>query len=546
VEGEEKGLPSSPAILHAPPSTRVKITDFGLARMTDDVTLTQNGVVAGTPEYMSPEQARGEPVDRRADLYSLGSVLYAMCTGVPPFQGATLIGVLRRVSEEAPVAVRVLNPEVPVWLEDLILRLMAKRPEQRIESAVETARLLEGYLAHLQQPSTVNVPKLQPLARKGLFPCGNRPQPLSILSFRIWVPLLIFLIALGLGVRSWFLTANEKGQPAQKHAVFDFRSGLERYPALSLQTFDITTVVKTNEEGLRITLPGGQSDTRPVKLRLGHRLRGDFNIVLGYELLKVGAPVPKFGAGVVMRAWFDAPASPSAMLSRCRQPTGEDRFGAHKTIKGPDGKDQYVNNRHDKPTRSNGKLRLARTGPTVHFLAADDGGEFKTIMSARFGTGDIQVLDVDCHTMYAPIALDIRLTELVLDADDFPDGLPFASDPAVPAEDIVASTGALERKGLLTAVMFSVLTLFALGAMGVWLVTRRKKATARTAALVSPEGGTQPQDAAGQILDFACAACGKKLKINAVFAGKKVKCPACSEVVRVPGGKRGEQITGRL
>src|SRR5262249_603573 len=62
---------------------RVKITDFGLARSVDDVGLTQEGVVAGTPEYMAPEQARAEPVDPRADLFSLGSVLYAMCTGLP-------------------------------------------------------------------------------------------------------------------------------------------------------------------------------------------------------------------------------------------------------------------------------------------------------------------------------------------------------------------------------------------------------------------------------------------------------------------------------
>src|SRR5262249_38062632 len=68
---------------------RVKITDFGLARLTDDVGLTQNGTVAGTPEYMAPEQARGEAVDHRADLFSLGSVLYASCTGVPPFRGST-------------------------------------------------------------------------------------------------------------------------------------------------------------------------------------------------------------------------------------------------------------------------------------------------------------------------------------------------------------------------------------------------------------------------------------------------------------------------
>ena len=64
---------------------RVKITDFGLARSIDDVRITQAGAVYGTPQYMSPEQAQGERVDQRSDLFSLGSVMYAMCTGRPPF-----------------------------------------------------------------------------------------------------------------------------------------------------------------------------------------------------------------------------------------------------------------------------------------------------------------------------------------------------------------------------------------------------------------------------------------------------------------------------
>ncbi|HKI36395.1 MAG TPA: serine/threonine-protein kinase [Gemmataceae bacterium] len=85
---------------------RVKITDFGLARMVDDVGLTQAGVLAGTPEYMAPEQARGEAIDHRADLFSLGSVLYAMCTGRPPFRGSSAVAVLRRVSDEEPQPVR--------------------------------------------------------------------------------------------------------------------------------------------------------------------------------------------------------------------------------------------------------------------------------------------------------------------------------------------------------------------------------------------------------------------------------------------------------
>ena len=85
---------------------RVKLTDFGLARAVDDASLTQSGVVAGTPQYMSPEQARGEPVDHRSDLFSLGSVLYFMCTGHSPFRACSTPAVLRRVSDERPRPLR--------------------------------------------------------------------------------------------------------------------------------------------------------------------------------------------------------------------------------------------------------------------------------------------------------------------------------------------------------------------------------------------------------------------------------------------------------
>jgi serine/threonine protein kinase/WD40 repeat protein len=139
---------------------RVKITDFGLARMADDAPLTQPGVVAGTPEYMAPEQARGEPVDHRADLFSLGSVIYAMCTGKPPFRAASAVAVLRLVSDVDPPAIRSLNPETPVWLETFVTRLMAKDPAERFQNAAEVATLLENYLAHLRQPISAAVPEL--------------------------------------------------------------------------------------------------------------------------------------------------------------------------------------------------------------------------------------------------------------------------------------------------------------------------------------------------------------------------------------------------
>src|SRR5262245_39663676 len=92
---------------------RVKITDFGLARAAADASVSQSGIIAGTPQYMAPEQAQGEAVDCRADLFSLGSVLYAMCTGRAPFRASGTVAVLKRVCEETPTPIRDTNPEIP-------------------------------------------------------------------------------------------------------------------------------------------------------------------------------------------------------------------------------------------------------------------------------------------------------------------------------------------------------------------------------------------------------------------------------------------------
>lgn len=140
---------------------RVKITDFGLARAVDDVGLTQTGVVAGTPQFMAPEQANGELIDHRTDLFSLGSVLYTLCVGHPPFRSTTTLGMLKRVCEETPRSIREFQPELPEWLDAIIVRLMAKRPEDRYQTAAEVAALLEQWLAHLQRPAAAPRPAAQ-------------------------------------------------------------------------------------------------------------------------------------------------------------------------------------------------------------------------------------------------------------------------------------------------------------------------------------------------------------------------------------------------
>lgn len=139
---------------------RVQLMDFGLARAVDDASLTRSGTLAGTPQYMSPEQARAETVDHRSDMFSLGSVMYAMCTGHTPFRAESSYSVLRLITDKEPRPIREINPDIPDWLCVIISKLMAKQANDRFASAQEVAKLLEDCLAHVQQPSISPLPEV--------------------------------------------------------------------------------------------------------------------------------------------------------------------------------------------------------------------------------------------------------------------------------------------------------------------------------------------------------------------------------------------------
>ena len=140
LEESPQDAPDGLASSRAP---RVKITDFGLARVSSESGLTQAGYIAGTPQYMSPEQANGQPLDHRSDLFSLGSVLYALCTGQVAFRAESAVVVLRRVTDHDPDPIQSVNPEIPQWLCEIINKLLAKSPEDRFQTAREVAdRLL--------------------------------------------------------------------------------------------------------------------------------------------------------------------------------------------------------------------------------------------------------------------------------------------------------------------------------------------------------------------------------------------------------------------
>jgi eukaryotic-like serine/threonine-protein kinase len=130
---------------------RAVLTDFGLARAIDDASLTQTGVLAGTPHYMSPEQATGAAIDHRSDLFSLGAVLYFMATGHPPFRAEGALAVLHRICREPHRPVWQSRKEIPDELSDVIDRLLEKKPGRRFGSAEEVRERLASLLSRAQR-----------------------------------------------------------------------------------------------------------------------------------------------------------------------------------------------------------------------------------------------------------------------------------------------------------------------------------------------------------------------------------------------------------
>lgn len=172
---------------------RAQLMDFGIALAMDDPSLTKTGILAGTPQFMSPEQARGELVTASSDLFSLGSVIYTMSTGHAPFHAETAYGVLRLITDKPARPIHQSNSDVPLWLDDIVAKLMAKQPQDRFESADEVADLLQGCLAHVQQPASVALPeKLQSLR-----PMDDRLTDRSRVSVS-WVLSIAAVVALSI------------------------------------------------------------------------------------------------------------------------------------------------------------------------------------------------------------------------------------------------------------------------------------------------------------------------------------------------------------
>ncbi|HEX6934207.1 MAG TPA: Stk1 family PASTA domain-containing Ser/Thr kinase [Streptosporangiaceae bacterium] len=140
----------------------IKVMDFGIARAVADTqaTMTQTAQVIGTAQYLSPEQARGERVDSRSDLYSVGCLLYELLTGRPPFMGDSPVAIAYQHVREAPVPPSRVDPDLPAWADPIVLRAMEKDPNDRYQAAAEMRgdiqRALSGFPVAAALPMTAS------------------------------------------------------------------------------------------------------------------------------------------------------------------------------------------------------------------------------------------------------------------------------------------------------------------------------------------------------------------------------------------------------
>jgi serine/threonine-protein kinase len=190
----------------------VKVMDFGIARLQSDATAPQTSSVIGTPAYFSPEQAQGQPVDARSDIYSLGCVLYELVAHQQAFTGDTPVAVAYKQVNEVPPAPSAFNPEVPPALDAVVMKCIAKNPANRYQNAGELIADLERVRNGLDVEAT----PLMPMAAGAAATQVIARQPTEVLpppepegsSRKIWLGVLIGLLIVGILAGAGYLLAQ--------------------------------------------------------------------------------------------------------------------------------------------------------------------------------------------------------------------------------------------------------------------------------------------------------------------------------------------------
>ena len=191
---------------------RVVVMDFGIARSRELSGLTQTGDLVGTPEYMSPEQAKGEEIDSRSDLFSLGIILYELLTGISPYEATTPVVALLKRTQERAVPPDKLDPAIPEFMNDIVVRCLEIDPQRRYASAQEILQDLEARHGPRRGITTLHMPRFRMVEE---FPTKWIAPGLA----------LIMLLTIGLVFRGKiFAPGSKPAQPAISLAILPFRN----------------------------------------------------------------------------------------------------------------------------------------------------------------------------------------------------------------------------------------------------------------------------------------------------------------------------------
>lgn len=244
---------------------QVVLTDFGIARMLDATGQAQTSTVIGTPSYISPEAAQGQPLDGRADIYSLGIMMYEMVTGAPPFVADTPLSVMMKHLQEPPPNLNTTHPQIPAPYSSIVEKALAKSPADRFRSAADMGAAIEDALGHLHgQASTISVS--QPQEGQLVAPPGSwsarsastaagasmpqarkKPLPLLWMGAIALVILALFIVG-AIGLRLLSSSRGEKNPPV----------------AVITNTAPATEVVSAGGSAPIQTQPGGSLEATPT------------------------------------------------------------------------------------------------------------------------------------------------------------------------------------------------------------------------------------------------------------------------------------------